>query len=179
MPTPRKSLDDHALQNTKPQYAAPTSQVAPGRPKFPVGISPEAKRVFKRIVRLLESRRVLSEGDCELLRLYAVAYTRHERALTHITLEGEITSYTRLDSNGQPHEVWKDNLWLKVCTDSEKLQLPFLDRLGLTPLNRSKIKSTELPKVAAPDDTFPTREEIALQPAEEVDLSNIHEELIN
>jgi P27 family predicted phage terminase small subunit len=179
VPTPRKALDVHKLQGTKPQYVEPTSQVPPGRPKFPAGISPAAKRTFKRIVRLLETRRTCTEGDVEIIRLFCVALDRHARALDHILVEGEICEYTRLDSNGQPHQVWKENLWLKVATDAEKLQLAALDRLGLTPLNRGKVKPTELPtKAPAPDETFPTREEVTL-PGDEIDLNLIDETVVN
>jgi phage terminase small subunit len=72
--------------------------------------------------------------------LYAVTYERWQRALAHVQIEGEICNYTRLDSNGQPHQVPKENLWLKVVRESEKSLVGIIDRLGLTPLNRSKIQ---------------------------------------
>jgi len=85
MPTPRKSLEDHKLTGTNAAYVEPSSDVPAGRPRFPKNISAEARRVFKRLCALLAARKVLSEGDSELLRLYAVAFTRHERALEHPT----------------------------------------------------------------------------------------------
>jgi P27 family predicted phage terminase small subunit len=178
MPTPRKSLEDHALSNTKPRYAEPTSEVLGGRPKFPTNFSGEMKATFKRIVRLLETRRTCTTGDAEIIRLFCVAVDRQKRALGHIGSEGEITCYTRLDSNGQPHEIWKPNLWLKVCTDAEKLQLAALDRLGLTPMNRAKVKPTkEAPKLDVNDAVF-SREAEQQPLSDEPDLNAIDETLI-
>jgi P27 family predicted phage terminase small subunit len=182
MPTPRKDLTAHELQGTKARYSEPSSEVAAGRPKFPKNFTGEMKATFKRIVRLLETRRVCTQGDAEIVRLFCVALDRHNRALEHIRAEGEICAYTRLDSNGQPHEVWKENLWLKVCTDAEKLQLAALDRLGLTPLNRGKIKPATDPKNPKPltpeEEATLSRE--ATQPTldDEPDLSKIDETLI-
>jgi P27 family predicted phage terminase small subunit len=160
MPTPRKSLSDHALQNTKAQYVQPDSDVAPGRPKYPRSISGEAKAAFKRLVRLLESRRTCTAGDSEILRLYAVTFDRHSRALEHLAAEGEIAPYTRLDSNGQPHQVWKENLWLKVATDAEKFMRGCLADLGLNPLQRSKVKTTRA-ESKPEENEFPSRDEVA------------------
>jgi phage terminase small subunit len=101
---------------------------------------------------LLESRRALTEGDGELLRLYAVIFDRHTRALAKINEQGEIKMYTRLDSNGQPHEVEKPNLWLKVAETAERNLVAILDRLGLTPHNRGKVKPTAQPKDEKPID---------------------------
>ena len=140
----KKSDDLHWLQNTKPTPAVKVegAPVLPGRPKYPKGISPEAKRVFKRLCNLLEERRHLSTGDGELLRLYSLLYTRHERALAKLEAEGEICIYVRLDSNGQPHDQAKPNLWLKVAETAERNMVACLDRLGLTPNARAKVKPT-------------------------------------
>lgn len=182
MPAQRKDLATHKLNATKPRYVEPSSDAPAGRPKFPRNFTGEMKQTFKRVVKLLETRRVCTQGDAEIIRLYCVALDRDNRALEHITSEGEICAYTRLDSNGQPHEVWKENLWLKVATDAEKLQLASLDRLGLTPLNRGKIKPATDPK--APKPLTPEEEAMlsrdAAQPSldDEPDLSKIDETLI-
>ena len=153
MPTPKKSLELHTLAGTKSQVKMlEPDALPPGRPKFPSNISKEAKAVFKRLCALLESRRSLTEGDGELLRLYAVIFDRHSRALAKVAEQGEIRTYTRLDSNGQPHEFEKQNLWLKICETSEKNLVAILDRLGLTPHNRAKIKPTAQPQPDKPRD---------------------------
>jgi len=148
MSMPRKSDELHLLQGTKSQAKMETENtIPPGRPKYPKNISPESKAVFKRLCSLLEKRRALTEGDGELLRIYAILFDRHSRALAKIAEQGEICVYVRLDSNGQPHDVEKENLWLSVATNSEKNMIAILDRLGLTPHNRTKVKPTAAAKI--------------------------------
>jgi P27 family predicted phage terminase small subunit len=170
VPTPRKAIEQHSLNGTKPHYTEPGSDETPGRPKYPRGISGEAKGAFKRLVKLLESRRTCTAGDAEILRLYAITFDRHTRALVHLAAEGEICAYTRLDSNGQPHEQFKANLWLDVATNAEKFMRSCLADLGLNPLSRGKVKPTKTP--AKPDEQPTTREETTL-PEAEVDLNSI------
>lgn len=177
-PRPRKSLDEHRLQNTKPQYVEPSAALIPTRPRYPRDLSPAAKRVFKSISRLLERRRSLTEADGELIRLLALTYVRHERAIAKVAQEGEITTYFRLDNRGESVPSERPNLWLKVAQEAEKQMIAIYDRLGLTPMNRAKVKPTEQPK--APTTT--TQEEEALFSREasasandEIDLSSIDE----
>lgn len=180
MPRERKDLATHKLQGTKPEYVLPSAEVKPGRPRFPKGISPDARRVFKHVARLLEARRSLSEGDGELIRLLVIAYDRHATAVAKLATEGEIKTYFRLDKHGESVPSEKENLWLKVATDAEKFMVGCYDRLGLTPMNRAKIKPTEEPKTkdsALPGAELLTREPVA--PAEpEIDLNSIREDLI-
>src|SRR5882762_2212893 len=141
---PRQALDaqTHFIQGTKSE-AKPAAPALPGgRPKYPKGISAEAKVVFKRLVKVLESRRASTPGDAELIHLYAIAHVRHQRAQAKLDVEGEVRVYTRLDSNGQPHDQEKHNLHLKVAQDAERSMVACLDRLGLTPMNREKIEPT-------------------------------------
>jgi P27 family predicted phage terminase small subunit len=151
MPMPRKSLADHKLQGTTPEYAT-TPDLAPGRPKYPKGISPDAKRTFKRLCSMLAERRSLTRGDEECLRLYCVLFDRHAKALQHIALEGEVCAYTRLSNQGKPVQCEKPNLWLRVAQDSEKQMAGLLRDLGLTPMTRSKTKPTRAPEQPKPAD---------------------------
>jgi phage terminase small subunit len=153
----------HWLQGTKSQVKAePEFQVPASRPRAPGDLSPAALVVFKQLCALLRKRRALTAGEAELIRLYAIKYERHAKAKAKIEVEGEIRIYTRLDSNGQPHDVEKENLWLKVATGCEKDMVAILDRLGLTPVNRSKAKPTGQHPAAStqPPDPF---EELLLQ----------------
>jgi P27 family predicted phage terminase small subunit len=158
---PRKSLAEHALTGTKPEYVTPdTVAVAPGRPRYPKGISAAARKEFKRLCNLLEQRRSLTPGDEELLRLFAVVFDRHQRALEKIAEEGEIKIYYRLDNQGKQVPSERPNLWLKVAQESERFMVSVLDRLGLTPMNRGKVKPCDVPKEAKPEEHDPrlTRE---------------------
>lgn len=143
MPRPALTRSEEWLRGSKSKAATPPSapsNVVAGRPRIPKDLSPDARKVFKRLCVLLESRRALTEGDTELLRLYAVVFDRHKRAMAHVAAENEITTYTRLDNHGVAHDIEKKNLWLDVATTAERTMVGILDRLGLTPANREKIK---------------------------------------
>jgi P27 family predicted phage terminase small subunit len=151
------SPEEHKLKGTRPTRSADHgTDITPGRPAYPKGISPAAKRVFKRLCNLLEQRRALTHGDGELLRLYSLLYTRHERAMAKLDDEGEICTYTRLDSSGTAREMEKPNLWLKVAETCERNMVACLDRMGLTPNARAKVKQVGVkPVVAAtPEDEY-------------------------
>jgi P27 family predicted phage terminase small subunit len=183
VPMPRKSLSEHDLTGTKPQYVLPDADVPAGRPRYPKGISADAKRFFKGICKMLEKRRTLTEGDAELIRLAAVLRTRHEKAIEHVTAEGEICSYTRLDKKGETFESVAPNVWLKIAQESEKQLVTILDRLGLTPASRGKITPAEPPKTSktnSEDEALLSRE--ATQPVAEepeIDIYSIDTSAIN
>ena len=109
MAMPRKSLSEHALTGTKPQWVEPDTFLPAGRPKYPRGISGEAKASFRRLSRMLEARRSLTPSDQEILSLYAHLYSRHQRALVAIEKEGEIRLYTRLNNRGEDVQCEKPN----------------------------------------------------------------------
>jgi P27 family predicted phage terminase small subunit len=143
MPAPRKSLEEHALHGTRPNgRAADVSQVPSGRPKFPRDLDSSLKPIFKRLCSLLAERRVLSAADGELIRLYVFMYDRHVRNAAVLRSEGEIKLYTRLDSNGQPHQMEKANLRLKIVADAERTMAGILSQLGLTPTAKDRAKPT-------------------------------------
>jgi P27 family predicted phage terminase small subunit len=171
VPRPEKDAALHRLQGTKSVAGKTDAEgsVEPGRPKFPKGLPPAARVVFKRIVGLLEKRRHITEGDVELIRLYSFLHVRHGKALAKLEAEGEIRTYVRLDSNGQPHDQEKPNLWLKVAQDAERGMVACLDRLGLTAMNRTKVKPTGKPDDAKPVDLM---EEFLSRRAGPVDLDD-------
>jgi P27 family predicted phage terminase small subunit len=167
----RKSLEDHELQGTKPQYVLPDSDVPAGRPKYPKGISGEAKSTFKRLTKMLEQRRTVTQGDAEILRLYAYLFDRHSRSLEHVATEGEIVPTEVLSKDGKTViTVMKPNAWLKIAETCETKMANLLSALGLTPRARTQVKATkEEPK---PEAVFPTREQ-ATKPADpDADLLN-------
>lgn len=143
-----KTEAEHLLHGTKSQkrFKREESYVEAGRPRFPKGLTPAGKKTFKRLCSLLEQRRALTEGDVEALKLYCVLQDRHGRALLHLELEGEVKMYTRLDSNGQPHQFEKENIWHKVAAGAEKQMVAILVQLGLTPKSKDSIKPTRINK---------------------------------
>jgi P27 family predicted phage terminase small subunit len=147
MVMPKKPQWLHDLSGTRSQVAVNEDEALPSsRPQYPKNISAAAKKTFKKLCALLEARRALTAGDCELLRLYSLIFDRHERALAKLTEEGEIRKYSRLDAHGEPCETEKLNYWYRVSQDCEKSLVSILDRTGLTPMTRSKIKPTAPPE---------------------------------
>lgn len=135
---------------TSPEFVVPA-----GRPRLPEHLSADAVKKFKLLCAMLRKRRTLTAGDGEMLRLYAILFDRHERAMAKISVEGEIRIYTRLDAHGEQVEVEKHNLWLKVAETSEQKMVAILDRLGLSPMNRQKAKPIPTPPPPPPADEYP------------------------
>jgi P27 family predicted phage terminase small subunit len=133
----------HELHGTQPQRAADVSHVTSGRPKFPRDLDSSLRPIFKRLCSLLAERRVLTAGDAELIRLYVFQYDRHTRNVALLRTEGEIYTYIRLDSHGQPHEMVKPNYRLRVVTDAERQMAAILNQLGLTPTAKDRAKPTK------------------------------------
>jgi P27 family predicted phage terminase small subunit len=145
MPMPRKSDEARKLHSTTPhdrKIETPSALVA-SRPRYPKHITPACKKVFKELVSLLLERRALTSGDKYLLELYAAIWDRRARAQAKLLEEGEVTTYTRIDSNGKMHQCEKLNLHLKIVTEAEKQLVSIMDRLGLSPLAGPKIKQTQ------------------------------------
>jgi P27 family predicted phage terminase small subunit len=145
MGKPRKPQALHDVEGTKPQFVyGSTDDTTPGRPKVPKGLSRGAKKSFKALSRQLESRRHLTAGDGELLRLAAVLIDRHQRAIEHLQSEGEIVRTLRV-VGGVEIPVEAESLWLKIAQSSEKQLTAILDRLGLSPRERGRIRPTTAP----------------------------------
>jgi P27 family predicted phage terminase small subunit len=162
MPRERKTLEEHALQSTRPQYVLPDSEVVASRPKIPTEFKtkPHLRKLFKKYCQELEQRGTLTFGDGDLIRMAVLSRDSHERAIAHLQVEGEIVTYQRLDADGHSVDVVRPNLWLKVAQDAAKALLSHLDRLGLTPANRNKIKPAAKPKPdTSKDDALLSREE--------------------
>lgn len=152
MPRPAKSPELHALAGTQPQtVSVPVSAVPEGRPAFGK-ITPEEKQTFKRIVGMLRERRHCTRADREIIAIYAAAEQQWLRAKAHIAAQGEVCQYERLDSNGQAHTFWKENLWCKIFREAQSTMISCLDRLGLTPRAKDMVKPAVQPKSDKPLD---------------------------
>jgi P27 family predicted phage terminase small subunit len=161
MAHPSKPEELHKLQGTKSEVVSERpSSVAGGRPRVPEGLSAEATKEFKKLCAALRKRRALTPGDASILRLWAILYDRHNVALAQLASEGIVCEYTRLDSNGAPVEMYKINLYLKVAEVCEGKMIALLDRLGLTPSHRDRVRPTKTktpPKVLTYEEEFMQR----------------------
>jgi len=147
MPRIPKSAAFRELTGTKSEAAAlpEYEQIPAGRPTCPKGLSPEARKLFRDLCKVLEQRTHLTLGDGHLIRLCCLVFERHQKALAHVAEQGEITTYTRLSSSGQPIEVVRRNLWMDVLERSEKTLFAMLRELGLSPQARKAVRKTAAP----------------------------------
>jgi P27 family predicted phage terminase small subunit len=161
---PAKAAVLHELHGTTSKAVNPAAQsgIPAGRPKFPANMPVALRPVFKKICRLLETRRALTEADGPLLSLYCVSYERAQRANEKLREEGEVCKYARTDNHGEVFYTEKPNYWLKVAQDAEKQMIACLDRLGLSPMNRDKVKPTGNGK---PELVDPMEDFLARRPA--------------
>lgn len=137
----RKSDEDHALNGTT-AASGPETILTPSRPRCPKELTKDERAIFRSVCREMEKRRQLTSGDAEIIRLLAVTITRHKTARQHVLDEGEVVQYTRLDKKGEQVQSYSRNLWLAVEQEAEGKILSLLDRLGLTPLNRPRVRQT-------------------------------------
>jgi P27 family predicted phage terminase small subunit len=142
MPMPRKANLLHNLHGSTPHdRAADVSGVPGGRPKIPNDISALGlRKPFKAMCRLLQERRVLTNGDVELIRVFCIVQDRHIRNSALLREEGELVTYVRLDSNGQPHPQVKKNLRHDICVTAERQITAIVNQLGLTPTAKDRAK---------------------------------------
>jgi P27 family predicted phage terminase small subunit len=132
---------EHKLKGTRPTRAEDHGADIPAaRPKFPRSLTPEAKAIFKLLVRQLEERRACTAGDMQILHLYAETHTQWVKARAKVEELGEVVLDTRTDSNGTAHEVLRKNPWQGLVETCASRMQSILKDLGLTPNARAKVK---------------------------------------
>ena len=143
MGRPAKTIRQHLLSGTVPQgkQEFKVSLYEGGRPKIPKHLSPAARREFKRGVQLLEQRGTITEGDLATLAVYAETLARWIAAKEQLGDQLMITT-TIKDTHGEPVIVQRLNPLLKVVQACEGRLLALAKNLGLTPLDRDKVKPT-------------------------------------
>lgn len=145
MGRPAKTIRQHLLSGTVPQgkQESKVSLYEGGRPKAPKHLSPAARREFKRGVQLLEHRGTITEGDLATLAVYAECLVRWIAAKEQLGEHYMITT-TIKDTHGEPVIVQRLNPLLKVVEACEGRLLTLAKNLGLTPLDRDKVKPTRV-----------------------------------
>jgi len=159
---------DHRLKGTRPTRAAAFDADLPaGRPKLPKDLSAESRKVFKLLVKQLEARRTCTEGDRQILHLYAELHTRWTRAKAKVAEMDDVVIDFRLDSNGESHQVLRKNPWLLIAQESEKQMASILRDLGLTPNSRKAVKPLGKSK-STPLDPMEAWAETGIFPEEDI-----------
>jgi len=142
MSNPRLSDDLHKLRGTRPTPRTEPAQAndEQGTPQKPAWLSAAASEEWDRIIPLLEQRGSITAADGMVITIYAESVARYQAGLKALDEKGLEVTVTRLDSNGQAHEVTKPNPAIKLVQDTEKVIRQSLVELGLTPRSRERIK---------------------------------------
>jgi len=145
--TPRKSLERHANEGTKPHYPVEdsTSRFAAGRPAIPAHLKGPARAEFKRAVGLLEKRQTLTEADRASLEIYATVFARWLQAKAQIG-DTLLVESTFVDKLGVEHTTSIVNPLLAVVQNCEVRLAGFIKELGLSPSSRERTKLTKSTK---------------------------------
>ncbi len=142
MARPRKSEELHKLQGTKPHpsTAKTHSDVPAARPKMPSHLSPEARKAWHGLVKLLEERGTLSRADSMALAIWAETQARWVAAKAELAKYGIVIETSVLDSNGQSVTSRKPNPALRTVEQCEKSLRALAREFGCTPQSRERVK---------------------------------------
>jgi P27 family predicted phage terminase small subunit len=137
-----KTIREHLLQGTVPQGKPDKPSVYQGgRPKFPAHLSKVARTEMKRVVKVLEARGTVTEGDYALLAVYGENFARWIQCKREIG-DALMVTTSVTDNNGNLRTVTRLNPLLKVVQACEARMLSLVKELGLTPKEREKVKQT-------------------------------------
>jgi P27 family predicted phage terminase small subunit len=148
MPTPKKPIELHNLQGTKPTaWSLDEPIFASGRPKMPVDLSPVAEAEWKRLVPKLCRRKQLTKADASVLEIYCRIYARW-RKVEAIAAERPLSETSWLDKNGNEHIKVEESPASKIAARLESQMRAYLVQFSATPVSR---KLTKPPKIDNPD----------------------------
>lgn len=97
----------------------------------PTTLGGDSKKIFKRIVKILEPVGILNEADIDLIAMYADTLVIYTQVMDHIGLEGIVDP-----STGQPSKFISERN--KLAELLRKLG----DKMGLSPQARAQIANT-------------------------------------
>lgn len=145
-PTPTAILKRRGSRELKAREGEPTEPA--GRPRCPHRLSPEARKIWKRTVPLLEQMGVLMQVDIWALSRYCEMLERWFVALAYVREHGDM--YVVKDDDGRAigaKMLPQSELVLKLSDALTKLE----DRFGLNPSARTRLRTEPKDKS---DDTF-------------------------
>lgn len=143
MPKPRKSLQEHLLTGTTPNWSEEesSSDFAPAmRLRCPKDLSPAAADAWRRLVRNLRKRKILTAADESLLEIYARVYARWKKACDEVEEGGATIISKWVDSNGVEHQRRVENPASKIAARLETSLRQILSSFGATPVARPLAK---------------------------------------
>src|SRR5579862_2366973 len=131
---PALSDQEHALKGTERRCRVPnviSLATTAGRPTCPRSLSKAAKKEWRAIVNLLESRSVLDPGAGPTLELYANIRARYLKAMADVDKNGEQIMQTKSTSKGELYTVLVENPYLKIATECEAQLMQLTKTLGI------------------------------------------------
>jgi P27 family predicted phage terminase small subunit len=178
----RKSLAEHELSGTEPQYvdaAAPPFRRS--KPKMPDDLSPAAETEWKRLVKELSKRGTLTRVDSSMLEVYVRMWSRWKKVAA-LAEENPVTDVSWIDKNDTEHFKTIEHPASAMASRLENSLRNMLKELSATPASRERTRplkqqpSKNAPPPPLPDGYFPPRDETTLpEPEPEIDLSTIEE----
>lgn len=155
MARPRKTDAEHKLEGTRPHpsTAKTHSDVEQARPKMPSHLSPEARKAWHGLVKLLEERGTLSRADSMALSIWSETQARWIAAKAELAKFGIVIETSVLDSNGQPVTSRKPNPALRTVEQCEKSLRALAREFGCTPQSRERVKPAK-PVEEKPENIF-------------------------
>lgn len=124
----------------KPNKREPKPKIK--APACPNHLPLEAKRHWRRTVKILVELGIATELDRDVLEQYCACYARWREAEEKIREEGPFLT----SEKGVPYQ----SPWLNISLSMMKTMLKLMAELGMTPSSRTRIKSS-LPE---PEDEF-------------------------
>jgi len=143
MPTPRKSLADHKLAHTKPEWSDP-DPFQSGKPKMPADLPPLAEGEWKRLVPQLGKRKTLTKADASAFEIYVRAYSRW-RKVADLAELNPIELVTWVGSDGIEHSKTVESPASKMAARLEGQLARYLKEFSATPASRDRTKAAPPP----------------------------------
>ncbi len=107
---------------------------------MPSHLSPEARKAWHGLVKLLEERGTLSRADSMILSIWAETQARWIQAKADVAKYGIVVESTVLDSNGTAVTARKTNPALRTLENCEKSLRALAREFGCTPQSRERVK---------------------------------------
>jgi P27 family predicted phage terminase small subunit len=141
MPTPRKPIEQHELEDSRPRWKEDAPRFAGGKPKMPKDLTPEAVQEWKRLVRELNRRGTLTRVDSSGLELYCRQWARWRKAAA-LAEANPTTINTWTDKNGETHEKVVEHPASAMAMKLENSLRNYLKEFSATPASRERTKPT-------------------------------------
>ena len=159
MPRQRKSLAEHALSGSKPQYVEQEpSQFPAGRPKMPKDLPPVAQAEWKRLFKELAKRGTMTRVDSSAAEVYVRLFADWRAFEDELENNGRLIDETILDKDGNPHTRRIVNPAVKFAVQLGNAVRQYQKEFSATPASREKAKPAAPPE---PKRKEKTSEEIA------------------